>query len=107
MFRGVVSVPGARGVAPRAMYRAAEGADEVSGSSGVHAFALEGIELFVDREFHRWCEWFCRAAWCRTLHGAVGGAVFGVFQNFGLRDPGASFCVFTYHDVEDAVQVLG
>ena len=100
-------MPGARGVAPRAMYRAAEGADEVGSPPGVHAFALESVELFVDREFHVRSEWLCRAAWCRPLCGAVGGAVFGVFQNFGLRDPGASFGVFTYHGVEDAVQVLG
>ena len=50
VLRDVVWVPGAGGVAPGAMHGAAEGADEVSGSTCVRTFALEGIKLFVDRE---------------------------------------------------------
>jgi hypothetical protein len=52
VFRDIIGVPSASGVAPRAMHRAAEGADKVGGPPGVHPFALKGVELFVDREFH-------------------------------------------------------
>ncbi len=53
VLRDVVRVPGASGVTPRAMHGAAEGADEVGGPSCMRTFALEGVELFVDRE-HVW-----------------------------------------------------
>ena len=46
----VVRVPGASGVAPRAMHGTAKSADEVSGSTCVRTLALESIKLFVDRE---------------------------------------------------------
>lgn len=48
----VVRVPSASGVAPWAMHRTTEGADEVGGPTCMRPFALEGVELFVDREFH-------------------------------------------------------
>lgn len=58
----VVGVPCACGVAPGAVYGAAEGTDEIGGSAGMCAFTLEGVELFVDWKCHilRWSgRWRC------------------------------------------------